>query len=195
MLIARLRGWKIDQPCVRSLGRFLWGFMIIAVSLEVLEVLSIAYRQSEEWSVLGELIEQKLFFSYVVLQFFVFSLGPFLLLGINALFRLRDSISNTILWIASAMLLVQVLLMRWNVVIGGQLLSKSYRGFTSYVPGIFEKEGLITAAVIFTVPFVLLYAFHRFVPLFPAEAMCPRNAPPAGPARSEPAADTAAVKS
>jgi len=85
------------------------------------------------------------------------------------------------------MLLAQVLLMRWNVVIGGQLVSKSYRGFTSYMPGIFEKEGLITAVVIFTIPFGLLYAFHRLVPLFPAEAMRPRDEP----ARPAPAASNA----
>jgi Ni/Fe-hydrogenase subunit HybB-like protein len=184
MLIARINRWKIDQECVRSLGRFLWGFMIIAVSLEVLEVLSIAYKQTAEWEVLSNLINDKLFLSYVVLQFLVFSLVPFVLLGLNTLFRFRDAVSNAILWIASVMLLVQVLLMRWNVVIGGQLVSKSYRGFTSFMPGIFEKEGLITAVVIFTIPFGLLYAFHRLVPLFPAEAMRPRDEP----ARSAPAA-------
>ena len=185
MLIARLNGWKIDQACVRSLGRFLWGFMIIAVSLEVLEVVSIAYKQSEEWEVLAQLIEDRLFISYVVLQFLVFSLVPFFLLGLNALFRFRDAVSNAILWIASVMLLIQVLLMRWNVVIGGQLVSKSYRGFTTFMPGIFEREGIAVAVVIFTIPFGLLYVFHRFVPLFPAEAMQPRTPsarPPEPPA-------------
>jgi predicted membrane protein len=71
------------------------------------------------------------------------------------------------IWTAATMLLGQVLLMRWNVVIGGQLLSKSMRGFTNYLPGLWEKEGLIMAAVIFTLPFVILYVFHRIVPLFP----------------------------
>jgi predicted membrane protein len=68
------------------------------------------------------------------------------------------------------MLLGQVLLMRWNVVVGGQLLSKSMRGFTDYFPGIWEKEGVITALVIFTAPFLILYLFHRLVPLFPPAA-------------------------
>ncbi|MBI5486334.1 MAG: polysulfide reductase NrfD [Deltaproteobacteria bacterium] len=184
MLIARINRWKIDQACVRSLGRFLWGFMIIAVSLEVLEVVSIAYKQSEEWEILARLIEDRLFFSYIILQFLVFSLVPFLLLGLNALFRFRDAVSNAILWIASVMLLVQVLLMRWNVVIGGQLVSKSYRGFTSYMPGVFEREGLAVAVVIFTIPFGLLYVFHRFVPLFPPEAMRPTT-PAERPAPSQ----------
>ncbi len=169
MLISKINGWKIDQECVRALGKYLWGFMIVAVSLELLELLSIAYQQTEEWEVLEALVMGKLFWTYVVLQFFVFSLIPFFLLASNALFNFKNRVSNTIVFIASAMLLFQVLLMRWNVVIGGQLVSKSYRGFMSYMPGFFEKEGLITAAVIFTLPFLLLYIFHRIVPLFSSD--------------------------
>ncbi|MBI5508564.1 MAG: polysulfide reductase NrfD [Deltaproteobacteria bacterium] len=166
-VVSFLNGWKVDQACVRSMGRYLWGFMIVAVALELLEILSIAYKQTEEWEVLGELIERKLFLSYVVLQFMTFSLIPFLLLGIAALIKLRERLANAITWIAATMLLAQVLLMRWNVVIGGQLLSKSLRGFTSYFPGLFEKEGVLIAVIIFTMPFIILYVFHRIVPLFP----------------------------
>lgn len=187
MLIARINRWRIDQECIRTLGRFLWGFMIVAVSLEILEILSIAYKQTEEWEIIEQLIEKKLLLSYVVLQFLVFALVPFLLLGINTIFRFRDAVSNAILWIASVMLLAQVLVMRWNVVIGGQLFSKSYRGFTSYMPGILEREGLAAALAIFTIPFGILYVFHRIVPLFPDDAMRPagdRERPPApAPAR------------
>src|SRR5262249_25335545 len=134
---------------------------------ELLEVLSIAYKQTEEWEILGLLISKKLAVTYVVLQLSIFSLIPFLLLATTALFHLRDRLANALVWLSATMLLAQVLLMRWNVVIGGQLLSKSMRGFTSYLPGLFEKEGLVMAAFIFTMPFVILYVFHRIVPLFP----------------------------
>jgi len=120
--------------------------------------------------VLSELIHHKLFLSYTVLQFLVFSLVPFLLLGFATLFKPRESISNALTWIAATMLLGQVLLMRWNVVVGGQLVSKSFRGFTSYFPGVFGHEGLVMAAVVFTAPFAILYVFHRIVPLFPGVA-------------------------
>ena len=166
-VVSWINRWKVDQACVRSMGRYLWGFMIIAVALELLELMSIAYKQTEEWEVLSELIGHRLFLSYGVLQFMVFSLIPFILLGINALVRIRDKVANAMIWTAATMLLAQVLLMRWNVVVGGQLLSKSMRGFTSYFPGIWEKEGLVTAAVVFTLPFFILYVFHRIVPLFP----------------------------
>lgn len=166
-VVSWINGWKRDRACVQALGKYLWGFMIVAVTLELLEIMSIAYKQTEEWEVLGRLIQQKLFVSYVVLQFLVFSLVPFLLLALTVLFKLRDRLADALVWTAAAMLLAQVLLMRWNVVVGGQLLSKSMRGFTSYFPGIWEKEGLIVAAVIFSLPFGILYVFHRIVPLFP----------------------------
>lgn len=167
LLVHWLNRWTVDQTCVRALGRYLWGFMIVAVGLELLELMSIAYQQTADWEILRRLIRERLFFTYVILQFSVLSLVPFLMLLMNTILRLRDRVSNVVLWIAAVMLLGQVLIMRWNVVIGGQLLSKSYRGFTSYLPGLWEKEGLVMAAVIFTLPFVLLYGFHRFVHLFP----------------------------
>lgn len=169
-IVCRLNGWRVDQACVRSLARYLWGFMIVAIALELLEILSIAYKQTEEWEVLGLLIRERLFLPYVVLQFGVFSLIPFLLLAVHALFGLRDRLANAMIWTAATMLLVQVLLMRWNVVVGGQMVSKSMRGFTSYFPGVWEKEGLAVAAAIFTLPFLILWVFHKIIPLFPGTA-------------------------
>lgn len=166
-IVSKINGWKIDAACVRSLARYLWAFMIVAVALEGMELLSIAYEQTEATDVLSLLIRTKLFWSYVVLQFLVCSLVPFFMLGGAVLFRVSDRVAYALIWLSSCLLLAQVLLMRWNVVIGGQLLSKSMRGFTSYMPGIWEKEGLITAGVIFTMPFLILFVFHRIVTLFP----------------------------
>lgn len=174
LLVSRINRWTVDEGCVRALGRYLWGFMMVAVALELLELLSIAYKQTEETEVLGRLISDQLFWTYGVAQFLVFSLIPFFLLALVAVFKLNASRLYRLTWIAAAMLLVQVLLMRWNVVIGGQLLSKSMRGFTSYFPDIWHREGIIVAAVIFTMPFVLLWVLHRIVPLFPRSLAPPR---------------------
>ncbi|MBK8977731.1 MAG: polysulfide reductase NrfD [Planctomycetes bacterium] len=159
-----------NQATVDTLARFLWGFMMVAVVLELMEVLSLAYEQTEEWSVLRELITGRLWVSYVVLQLLTCSLGPFLLLSAVALLKLPLRISNLLVFLSSVLLLTQVLLMRWNVVIGGQILSKSYRGFTSYLPGLFEREGLVVAAVIVIVPFLLLREFDKRFPFFPVPA-------------------------
>ena len=166
-VVSWINRWKVDNKCVESMGRYLWGFMIVAVSLELLELMSIAYKQTEEWEVLEELINEHLFISYVVLQYLIFSLIPFVILAFVALKKPRPRWLHALTWTASVMLLIQVLLMRWNVVIGGQLVSKSFRGFTSYFPDIWHREGLVVAAIIFTAPFVILWIFHKIVPLFP----------------------------
>ncbi len=170
MVVSRLRRWSVDEGSMRTLARFLWGFMIIAVSLELLEILSINYKQTEDSLVLARLVKEELFVPYVVLQFLVFAVIPFFLLAATAIFKIPTRWFYRLVWVASFMLLVQVLLMRWNVVIGGQLLSKSMRGFTSYFPDIWSHEGLLVAVSIFTVPFLILWLIHWVVPLFPKAA-------------------------
>jgi len=157
---------QVDQMALDTMSRFLWGFMIIAVSLELMEVLSVAYEQTARWQVLKDLIHGRLWFSYVILQLLVCSVVPFLFLSITTLCSIPKRLSNLLIFLSSILLLGQVLLMRWNVVIGGQLLSKSLRGFTSYFPGIFDKEGIFVALLIFIVPFLLLREFDKFFPFF-----------------------------
>lgn len=166
-IVCKINKWPVDQQCIQTMAQYLWGFMIVAISLELMEILSVAYKQMKDWEIVRLLISERLFYSYVVFQFLIFSLIPFLLLAFNVLFKPREKIGHALVFIASTMLLVQVLLMRWNVVIGGQVISKSLRGFTSYMPGMWEKEGVVLAAVIFTMPFAILYFFNRVVPLFP----------------------------
>lgn len=50
---------------------------------------------------------------------------------------------------------------RWAVVV-----QEAYRGFTSYLPGLWEKEGLIVSALILIIPFLLLREFDKFFPFF-----------------------------
>lgn len=168
-VISVVQGFEIDTKCMNTMASYLWGFMIIDVVLELLELLTIAYQQTGEWEVLHYLINHHLFFPYIVLQLGICSLLPFLMLGANAIFNLRPALSRAFVFISSLLLLLQVLAMRWNVVIGGGMVSKSMRGFTPYFPGIFEKEGLLPAAIIFTIPFILLYIIDKFLPFFANE--------------------------
>lgn len=163
------RKTRPDRTVVETMARFLWGFMIIAVTLELMEVLSLAYQQTEEWAVLKELVFGRLWISYVILQLLVCSLLPFLMLSVSVLFPIPRRLFSMLVFTSAVLLLAQVLLMRWNVVIGGQLMSKSFRGFTSYMPGVFDKEGLIVGAVIFIIPFLLLRLTDRVFPFFPRD--------------------------
>jgi predicted membrane protein len=99
------------------------------------------------------------------------SLVPFILLAIVVTMSryLHDRVRNTLAVVASLLLLVQVFAMRWNIVIGGQLLSKSFRGLRSgYRPELFDREGILVAIGLLVLPFVLLWLFDRVLPIEPA---------------------------
>lgn len=165
----KFSGRRIDAPCMQSLARWLWLFVILSVTLELLEIMTLAYEAAEEWTVIGPLLTGKLAFSFIGLQLIAGALIPILFLGIVVLMSryLTDQIRNTLCFVASLLLLLQVFSMRWNVVIGGQIFSKSLRGFREgHTPGLFEKEGIALAILIFVLPLVFIALFNRVLPVF-----------------------------
>jgi predicted membrane protein len=168
-VVMKLKGKTVDNNCMQSLCSYLWGFFIIDVTLELLELLTMAYEGEESWGILSQLIGGKLQLSYVALQFIVCSTIPLVLLGIVSLMKLKESTRNTLGIISAALLLIQVLAMRWNVVIGGQLFSKSLLGFTSYFPSLLGREGLLVALILFAMPFVCMYIANIIVPYWKEE--------------------------
>lgn len=63
--------------------------------------------------------------------------------------------------------MLQVLFMRYNVVIGGQLVSKSDRGFVPFHFELLGREGVLAAAVILLLPLVAYAFLSRYVvPVF-----------------------------
>jgi len=165
----KFSGRKIDAPCMQSLARWLWMFVIMSVTLELLEIMTLAYEAAEEWTIIGPLLGTKLAFSFIGLQLIVGALIPIILLGIVVLMSkyLTDQIRNTLTFVASLLLLLQVFAMRWNVVIGGQIFSKSLRGFREgHTPGLFEKEGIVLAVLILVLPLVFITLFNRVLPVF-----------------------------
>ena len=165
----KLGGGKIDSETIASLNRWLWLFMIVTVSLELLEIMTLAYEQSEAWEAIHPLLTTRLAFSFISVQLILGSLIPFILLMISVTMNryLHDKVRNTLSFVSALLLLIQVFAMRWNVVIGGQLLSKSFRGFReTYAPQLFEKEGILAAVAIFCLAFVALFVFARVLPVF-----------------------------
>jgi predicted membrane protein len=57
--------------------------------------------------------------------------------------------------------------MRWNVVIGGQLFSKSFLGYTTYKVGLVSKEGLLVAVFLSILPLLILWALIKLLPPWP----------------------------
>jgi Ni/Fe-hydrogenase subunit HybB-like protein len=159
---------RIEPETVAGMARWLWFFLIITVTLELLEIIMLGYEKSEAWHIIAPLLTTRLQFSFITVQMVIGSLIPFILLFIVVVMNsyLHEKVRNTLTVMASLLLLMQVFSMRWNVVIGGQLLSKSFRGLRSgYEPHLFEREGVLVAVVLFVLPFVILYVFDRLLPI------------------------------
>jgi predicted membrane protein len=71
--------------------------------------------------------------------------------------------------LAALCVVLQVIVMRFNVVIGGQMISKSERGFVDFHFEWFTREGVIMAAIILCAPFVTYYVISRWLPVFSDE--------------------------
>jgi Ni/Fe-hydrogenase subunit HybB-like protein len=154
-----------EVDCVQTMVKYLWGFLCFAVALEVLEIVHMAYEGGEEWPILSQLIFGRLKVSYVWIQVIVGSLVPFLLLPVAMMPRLAPKTTFRVAGFASLLVLLQVLVMRWNVVVGGQSYSKSFRGFVDYVVHVPGREGLITATVVLCLPLVLMWGAIKVVRL------------------------------
>ena len=93
-----------------------------------------AYAAEEGFRVMQQMARQHLFFTLNIGQASIGTLLPLLLLGSIQLFRrhIPELVRRRIYFGTSVMVLIGVLAMRWNVVIGGQLFSKSLRGIMGY---------------------------------------------------------------
>jgi predicted membrane protein len=163
------RGVSPDADCVRAMSRYLWISLIVAVSLEMLELVHMAYEAGSEWHVLSTLLTERLAVSYGLVQVLIGSVAPFLLLLLAIRPRLNPRFMYWISGLASLLVLVQVFAMRWNVVVGGQMFSKSFRGFVEFAVPIGGREGLIAAAVVLMLPLLVLWVVTRVLPIWPSD--------------------------
>ncbi len=74
--------------------------------------------------------------------------------------------SSCLSGLAAILVLVQVFAMRRNVVVGGQLFSKSFRGFVEFTVPWGGREGLIAAAaVVLLLPLGAIWLASKMLPL------------------------------
>jgi predicted membrane protein len=67
--------------------------------------------------------------------------------------------------------LMGIFAMRWNVVIGGQLFSKSFLGYTTYKMALVTKEGFLMAAALSLLPLGILWVLVKLLPPWPENHM------------------------
>ncbi len=162
-LVSIFRRTPIDESCVRGMAGALWGFLMFTLLLEGLEFANVVYKGKEGIEVVMEYVTGPLFYRYFVFQFGLGAIVPIAILGIMFMRATRGKAFIAGAVIASLLVLMNVFLMRWNVVIGGQEIAKTMRGILEYHdPG--GREGLMAALSVLAGPLILLYILTRILP-------------------------------
>jgi Ni/Fe-hydrogenase subunit HybB-like protein len=164
MGLNRLRGKTIDMRCVDTVAKYLFYAFIIDFSLEMLDLIHRIYESDESFRSLDFMVHSRLFLSQVVVQILLGTVAPILLLGLTQVSRLSEIARKRIYALAGCLTMMGIFAMRWNVVIGGQLFSKSFLGYTTYKMGFATREGLLPAVVLTVLPFIILFVLVKLLP-------------------------------
>jgi len=167
MLMMWSRGDTIDMRCVDTVARYLFYIFIIDFSLEMLDLIHRIYEADESFRSLDFMVHTKLYMSHIVVQILIGTITPIALLALTQVLRFGEMARKRIYATAGCLTLIGIFAMRWNVVIGGQLFSKSFLGYTTYKMSLVTREGLIVAIVLTVVPFVILWVLVKLLPPWP----------------------------
>ena len=159
-----LRRVRVDLACLKGMGYAMWGFLMFALLLEGVEFGALIFRGREGIDVIMEFVRGPLIVPFFLLQFSLGAVTPILILS-YLFWRGTKGLPMAIGIVLSAMLvLFSVLMMRYNVVIGGQEIAKTGKGLLAFQFEVFGKDGLITAACVLIAPLILLAVMVRVLP-------------------------------
>ncbi|GBC69582.1 hypothetical protein HRbin01_01284 [archaeon HR01] len=130
---------KLDKVVVYGLSGLLAWTLLVDLALKGADELYRAYHRTASWPYLHTL-KFEVMVSTGVIEFIIGGAVPLVLLLIP---RLRRNIPIVLL--SSFLTLLGVLAYRWNMVIGGQIISRTEQGLLWYTMPIFGKEGLIAS--------------------------------------------------
>ena len=160
----RLRRIAIDAACLKGLAYTVWGFIMVALVLEGLEFANIVYKGREGVDMILAYVHGPLLVPYFVLQFGIGAILPLLWLSYMIWRGTTGRALVLGVTLSACLVLLSVFMMRWNVVIGGQEISKTGRGLLDYQMQVFGREGLLVAALLLLAPLATLFGLTRFFP-------------------------------
>jgi formate-dependent nitrite reductase membrane component NrfD len=164
MLLTKLRGLRIDTDCVDAVAKYLFYIFIIDFSLEMLDLIHRIYEADESFRSLDFMVHNSLWIPHVIIQILLGTITPIAILGATQVLPLAAAVRKKLYAIAGCLTLVGIFAMRWNVVVGGQLFSKSLLGYTTYDLKLGTREGLATAIVLTVMPLGILYVLAKLLP-------------------------------
>lgn len=171
MFATMVRSKPVNMLCMDKLATFLFYAMVVDFSLEMLDFIHRLYESEESIGILSQMIESRLFISLIILQIVLGTLVPLILLAVHSpalwkggLVKATEEMRRLIYFGSAILALIGIFSIRWNVVIGGQLFSKSLRGLMVYKLELFGLEGLLVASSLMILPFIILWVLIKVVP-------------------------------
>jgi predicted membrane protein len=156
IVLNHIRKQKIDMLCLDTIAKYLFYIIIIDFTMESLDQIHRFYEAEESFEIISLLMNGKLFFTLLIMQILIGMFVPLVTLGTLQFYKPKENIRKVIYLIIGILVLIGIFFMRWNVVIGGQLFSKSFLGFTSFKPSLIGPEGFLMASIWIVVPFLIL---------------------------------------
>ncbi|MEZ5356006.1 MAG: NrfD/PsrC family molybdoenzyme membrane anchor subunit [Bryobacteraceae bacterium] len=164
VVIRWMQGLEVDMRCLDAVAKYLFYAFVIDFSLEMLDLIHRVYEADESFRTLDFMVHTRLFRSQVLLQIYLGTLAPLAMLAVTQLFKLDAAKRRILYLVASCLTMVGIFAMRWNVVIGGQLFSKSFLGYTTYKVEFATREGLLPAIALMLLPFAILWVLVKLLP-------------------------------
>ena len=164
MVITPLRGERIDMRCLDKITSYLFYAVIVDFTLEALDFIHRLYESEESIKILSKLVTGKLFVSLWVIQILLGMLIPLAIMVAVKSLKFDEELRRLLYFTSVILIQLGIFATRWNVVIGGQLFSKSFRGLTTYKMEVAGIEGLFTAIGLLILPFIVLTILLKILP-------------------------------
>jgi Ni/Fe-hydrogenase subunit HybB-like protein len=164
MVLTPRRGQKIDMACLDKIASYLFYAVLIDFSLECLDFIHRLYESEESIKILSDLVMNKLFISLGIIQVLLGMLVPLGLMVAIKVFKFDEELRKLLYFLSAILIQLGIFATRWNVVVGGQMFSKSFRGLTTYKMELTGLEGLTTAVVLLVLPFIVLTVLVKILP-------------------------------
>jgi Ni/Fe-hydrogenase subunit HybB-like protein len=167
MAMMKIRKQPIDMRCVDTIAQYMLYTFIIDFALEMLDLIHRIAVADESFHALDFMVHTRLFFSQIVLQIVLGTVVPILVVGLIQIFDVPEKLRRLAYAVCGCLTIIGIFAMRWNVVIGGQLFSKSFLGYTTYKMdriSVFSREGVVVAAVLLILPFFILAVLMKLLP-------------------------------
>jgi Ni/Fe-hydrogenase subunit HybB-like protein len=162
VIASKFRKVPILDDTMRGLLYVMFTGVAIVMVIEGLEMLEMFYKAREGIETVRELINGPIWVGMVI----QWGMSIFAMVVTSTLLLLDVHGKRLIGWLFATGLamMIGVLAMRWNVVIGGQELSKTMKGLLTFYPELFGRESLFTVLIISICPYVVLYLAAKFLP-------------------------------